>query len=242
MSDFRSRLEHELVQAAGRPRRVSYAGTPLPRPSTIAAGAVAVAVLASALLVGGLGAGTHRDEVAVRPKPTQADLANQALGTLLARGTPLKDDEKAAVTSRALTDYGVDLARARSITPPPGAERSWWVVMPTRDGSGSACLDVGHGAACGSAKLVATTGIAVSRIEHPGGGNSPYAPGGRAYFSGIVPSNVVSIAVLDPSRRVVKQVDVVAQTYRLDVATEDLGSIEYRDAGGRTTAFTRILG
>src|SRR4051794_860393 len=121
VTDFRGRLEQELIQAAGRPGRVRYAGTRLPLPRTIAAGVVAGAVLACGLLAGGLGAGTHRDEVAVRPKPSQTDLANQALGTLLARGTPLTDDEKTAVTSRGLSDYGADPARARSIAAPPGA-------------------------------------------------------------------------------------------------------------------------
>jgi hypothetical protein len=64
MPDFRTRLEQELVQAAGRPHRVRYAGTPIPGPGTIAAGAVAIAILACTLIVGDLRTKTHGDEVA----------------------------------------------------------------------------------------------------------------------------------------------------------------------------------
>ena len=240
MSDFRARLEQELVQAAGRPRRVRYAGTMIPRPSTMVTGAVVLVVLASAgaLLKGGLGVESRGNEVAATPPLSQADLANQALRPLLARGTPLTDDEKAAIAGRETTDYVGDQAGARSITPPPGDGRVW-VVVPASDGSGSACLHIIKvGAACGPAASVATTGIAISKVERPGNTAGPWAPGGRAYFYGIVPSNVTSIAVLDTSRRVVKQVDVVAQTYRFDIPTEDFGSIEFRNSEGRVTAVT----
>jgi hypothetical protein len=244
MSDFRSRLEQELIQAAGRPRRVHYAGTTIPLPRTMATAAVVLVVLASAsaLLTRGLGIGSHGDEVAATAPPSQADLANQALGPLLARGTPLTDDEKTAIAGRETTDYVGSQAGARSITPPPGDGRVW-VVVPASDGSGSACLHIIKvGAACGPAESVATTGIAITKVERPGNTAGPWAPGGRAYFYGIVPSNVTSIAVLNTSHRVVKQVNVVAQTYRYDIPTEDLGTIEYRNSEGRTTAVTPVLG
>jgi hypothetical protein len=238
MSDFRARIEQELVQAAGRPHRVRYAGTMLPLPRTMATGVVVLIVLAgsSALLTGGLGAESRKSEVAATPPPSQAALANQALGPLLEQGTPLTDDEKAAIAGRETTDYVGDPAGARSITPPPG-DKSVWVVVPASDGSGSACLHIIKvGAGCGPAESVAATGIAITKVERPDNTASPWAPGGRAYFYGIVPSNVTSIAVLDTSRRVVKQVNVVGQTYRFDVPTGDLGAFEYRNSEGRATA------
>src|SRR4051794_27781631 len=64
MSDFRSRLEQELVQAAGRPHRFCYASAPIASPGTIAAGALTLAVLTSAFNVGGLRTETRGDEVA----------------------------------------------------------------------------------------------------------------------------------------------------------------------------------
>jgi hypothetical protein len=240
MSDFRARLEQELIQAAGRPRRVRYAGTMIPLPRTIATAAVVLAVLvgASALLTRGLPIGSHGDQVAATAPPSQAHLANQALSALLARGTPLTEDQKAAVASRAITEYVGDLGGARSITPPPG-DGTQWVLVPASDGSGSACLSIiTVGAACGGADLVAATGIAITKLERPGNPTEPWAPGGRVYVYGIVPTNVTSIAVLNTDHRVVKQVNVVAQTYRYDVPTEDLGSIEFRNSEGRTTAVT----
>src|ERR1700742_2770213 len=73
MPDFRSRLEQELVQAAGRPRRVRYAGTPIPGPRALAAGAVALAILASASILADLRTQPHGDEVAAT--------ASEATGT-----------------------------------------------------------------------------------------------------------------------------------------------------------------
>jgi hypothetical protein len=221
----------------------------IPLPRTMATGAVVLVVLAGtgALLMRGAGVGSHGNEVAATAPPSQVDLANQSLDALLARGTPLTDVEKAAVASRAVTDYIGDLTSARSITPPPGDGRRW-VLVPARDGSGSACLHIiTLGTACGGAELIATTGIAINSVERPstttaprasGGFAGPWAPGGFAEFYGIVPSNVTSIAVLNTSHRVVKQVNVVGQTYRFEVRTEDFGSIEYRNSEGRATAVT----
>jgi hypothetical protein len=238
MSDFRARLEQELIQAAGRPRRVRYAGTTLPLPRTLAAGLVVFAVLAGsgALFAGRMGVEGRGHEVTATPPPSQRDLANQALAPLLARGTPLTDDEKAAVAGREATDYVGSQAGARSITSPHGDGRVW-VVVPASDGSGSACLHIIKvGAACAPAKSVAAAGIGITKVERPGNTGSPWAPGGRAYFYGIVPSHVTSIAVLDTSRRVVKQANVVGQTYQFDVPTGDLGAFEYRNSGGEAAA------
>jgi hypothetical protein len=201
----------------------------------------------AALVAGAVSAVIAAGGNAAEPSPvnaSRADQATQAVAALLARGTPLTGDEKAALqTSPAVTAINGDLARARSITPPEGAaEKTPWFVVPASDGSGSACLDVGNGVVCGAAEQVATTGIAVFRVEQPRGAGktSVFAPGGRAYMSGIVPSNVTSIVVLNRSRGVVKQVDVVGQTYRLDIATEDLGSVEYRNSEGLATAVSPI--
>ena len=112
--------------------------------------------------------------------------------------------------------------------------------MPTRDGSASACLVIINlGAGCGGPQLLATTGIGVTRVEQSGDA-SPWAPGGHAYFYGIVPSTVVSVAALDRRHRVIKQVKVVGQAYQLDVATDHLASVEYRDALGNATAATPL--
>lgn len=200
------------------------------------------------LLAGALSAVIAAGGNAAEPSPAnvspQVAQANQAVSALLARGTQLTTDEAAALqSSPAVTAINGDLSRARSITPPPGAKQTPWFVVPASDGSGSACIDVGEeGVACGKAEHLATTGIGITRIKQPTSAPSPYAPGGRAYVSGIVPSNVVSIAVLNTSGRVTKQVDVVGQAYRLDIATEDFGSVEYRDSQGRTTAVTKIAG
>src|ERR1044072_32803 len=64
MSGFRTRLEQGPGQGARRPPRARHAGTPIPGPGTIAAGAVAIAILACTLLVGDLRTKTHGDEVA----------------------------------------------------------------------------------------------------------------------------------------------------------------------------------
>lgn len=210
---------------------------------------VAVAVLVSVVLAGELRNGTHRDEIAITTKPTRADQAKQALAPLLARGTPLTDDETAALRpSRHVTEIIGNLRRAWTIPPPPGAEDQIWILMPASNRSGSACLDINTGGmdergavACGDAKLLTTTGIGTTRIVRAQDSPGLYAPGGRAHFSGIVPSNVTSIVVLDTDRRVAKRIDVTGQTYTFDIATEDLGSIEYRDAEGRAMAVTPIL-
>jgi hypothetical protein len=201
--------------------------------TALAAGAV------SALIA----AGTNAAEPSSNTAVSRADRANQALSTVLARGAELTGDQEAALQkSPGIRSINADLTGARSITPPAGAEKAAWFVVPAKDGSGRACLDVGNGVVCGEPEQVASTGIAVFRVERPvGGKDSPFAPGGRAYLSGIVPSGVSSIVALNTAGSVVKQVSVAGQAYQLDLATEDLGSIEYRGSDGLATATTPII-
>jgi hypothetical protein len=176
------------------------------------------------------------------PAPAQAapgallvDRANQAVGSLLARGTPLTAEERAALkTSPGVAEYKGDLDRARSFTPPQGAAaKEPWLIIPAGDGSGGACIEAGNGLACGGPDLVASAGVAVAKVSRPADSVSLYAPGGRLHMSGFVPDNITSIVVFNHDRKLVEQVDVVEQLYELDIATGDFGSIEYRDSTGR---------
>jgi hypothetical protein len=69
MPDFKARLEHELVAAAGRPRRVRYARGPLPTHPLPWLAATATAIALAAVL--GLHASAPRSEhPAAKPTPT----------------------------------------------------------------------------------------------------------------------------------------------------------------------------
>jgi hypothetical protein len=157
-------------------------------------------------------------------------------GALLARGTPLTAEQRAELkTSPGVAEYRGDLDRARSFTPPQGATaKKPWIIIPAGDGSGGACIEAGAGLACGGPDLVASAGVAVTKVSPPADSVSLYGPGGRLNMSGFVPDSITSIVVLNHERKLVEQVDVVGRKlYELDIATDDLGSIEYRDLTGR---------
>ena len=201
--------------------------------------AVLITVVASsgAVVTGGFAANPAPIQAA--PGASLVDRANQAVESLLARGAPLTAEERAALqTSPGVAEYKGDLDRARSVTPPRGAAANGpWLIIPAGDGSGGACIGVGAGLACGGPDLVASSGVGVTRVTRPVDRDAPnvsvYAPGGRVHMSGFVPDNVTSIVVFNHDRKLVEQIDAVEQLYDLDIATEDLGSVEYRDSTGR---------
>ena len=64
MADLESRIERELIAAAGRSGRLRYARSPLPRPAALAAVAAS-----AALLVGAVGAGIALVNESPAPRP-----------------------------------------------------------------------------------------------------------------------------------------------------------------------------
>jgi hypothetical protein len=202
----------------------------------VGAAVVTTVVASSGVIVAGSSAADPvREEAAAT---SLVDRAHQAAGSLLERGTPLSPDERATLkTSPGVAEYKGNLDLARSLTPPPGAAaKASWAIIPAGDGSGGACIDVGDGLACGGPDLVASSGVAVTRITRPDRDariTSPWAPGGRVQLSGFVPENVTSVVVLDHNQKLVGRADVAEQLYTLDFATEDFGSIELRDSSGR---------
>lgn len=203
----------------------------------IGAAVLATVVASSGAIVAGSSAA---DPVRVQAAAATSlvDRANQTAGSLIERGTLLSPDERATLkTSPGVAEYKGNLDFARSLAPPPGAAvKGSWAIIPAGDGSGGACINVGDGLACGGPDLVASSGVAVTRITRPERDariTSPWAPGGRVQLSGFVPDNVTSVVVLDHDQKLVGQVNVAEQLYALDFATEDFGSIELRDSSGR---------
>lgn len=243
MSDFRSRLERELVQAAGRPRRARYAAT-TPLASWVTATGTLMIVVLTVLLARG---GAPADDVAVTTPPAQAPTAQQALAPLLERGTRLSATEVASLDlGKQMLEITGPPERVWRVPPPAGAEGQTWLVILASNGSGSACLlittngrDERGGGGCGNQQQVITTGIAATR--NTGRGSDPWGPGMRAHFSGVVPSAVTSIVVRDADRRVAGRIAVTGQTYRLDVAAEKVGSVEFRDPQGRELGVFPVL-
>lgn len=193
------------------------------------AGAAAVAVSSASAGSPAAGVVEHADVTALTAR------ANRTVDTILARGSaPTAGDIVRLKASPAVTSGNGDVSRARAITPPAGADKGQpWYLVPSADASGRVCLDAGAtGVACGTAALVATTGLATTRIDNPNSDANPWGPGGTAHTSGIVPPDVTEVVAVDTNGVVSKRVAVTGQAYELDVATENLGSLEFRDASG----------
>ena len=92
MADFRSRLEQELVRAAGRPARLRYARAPLPQAGTIL-GLVVLAIGVGVLaLAHGAGIGVGSDD---RPAASTPQATPPAAATPVLTATPTATPDSA---------------------------------------------------------------------------------------------------------------------------------------------------
>jgi len=202
MADFKARLERELVSAAGRPRRVRYARSPLPTHPLPWLGATAAALaVATVLALTGAEPPPERSATTPTPVPTPAPLSPrfdrqlQLLG-ILRNWRKADNDPQVHAAVREYTRAGLPVRTkyARLLAKAPG--RYAYVLLPVLEfdrntlGSGAKMQTVRDGICLVRRGPQAGAGQCVTTDELERGALW-YALAGQVY--GVVPDGVAAV-------------------------------------------------